>query len=72
MNRLTIVINTNEQETIWGTVTDSVTCVVSIAPKYQHVVSSLGSEEWENYIKWQTVKTLDLSVEYMFQLEAYI
>ena len=51
MNRLTIVINTNEQETIWGIVTDPVTCVVSIAPKYQYVVSSLGSEEWENYIK---------------------
>ena len=45
MNRLTIVINTNEQETIWDIVTDPVTCVVSIAPKYQYVVSSLGSEE---------------------------
>ena len=24
-------------------------------PRYQHVVSSLGSEEWENYTKWQTL-----------------
>ena len=44
-------LNTNEQEAIGGTVTDPAACVVSMSPKYQHIVSSLGSEEWENYIK---------------------
>jgi len=34
-----------------GMVTDPAACVVSIPPKYQHVVSSLGNKEWENYIK---------------------
>ena len=38
-------LNTNEQEAIGSTVADPVACVVSIPPKYQHVVSSLGSEE---------------------------
>jgi len=38
-------LNTNEQEAIGGTVADPVACVVSMPPKYQHVVSSLGSEE---------------------------
>ena len=38
-------LNTNEQEAIRGTVADPVACVVSMPPKYQHVVSSLGSEE---------------------------
>ena len=32
-------------------VEDSTTYVISMPPKYQHVVSSLGNEEWENYIK---------------------
>jgi len=31
-----------------GAVADPAACVVSMPPKYQHVVSSLGSEEWEN------------------------
>jgi len=48
-------LNTNEQEAIGGAVADPVACVISMPPKYQHVVSSLGSEEWENYIKWQTL-----------------
>jgi len=48
-------LNTNEQETIGNTVADPVACVVSMPSKYQHVVSNLGSEEWENYIKWQTL-----------------
>jgi len=38
-------LNTNEQEAIGGMVADPVACVVSMPPKYQHVVSSLGSEE---------------------------
>ena len=38
-------LNTNEQEAIRGMVADPVACVVSMPPKYQHVVSSLGSEE---------------------------
>ena len=38
-------LNTNEQETIGGAVADPAACVVSMPPKYQHVVSSLGSEE---------------------------
>ena len=38
-------LNTNEQEAIGGAVADPAACVVSIPPKYQHVVSSLGSEE---------------------------
>jgi len=44
-------LNTNEQEAIEGMMADPVACVVSMPPKYQHVVSSLGSKEWENYIK---------------------
>ena len=44
-------LNTNEQEAIGGAVADPTACVVSMPSKYQHVVSSLGSEEWENYIK---------------------
>ena len=43
--------DTNEQEAIGGTVADPAACVVSMPPKYQHAVSSLGSEEWENYTK---------------------
>jgi len=35
----------NEQEAIRGMVADPVACVVSMPPKYQHVVSSLGSKE---------------------------
>ena len=38
-------LNTNEQEAIGGAVADPAACVVSMPPKYQHVVSSLGSEE---------------------------
>jgi len=38
-------LNTNEQEAIGGMVADPAACVISIPPKYQHVVSSLGSEE---------------------------
>jgi len=38
-------LNTNEQEAIGGAVVDPAACVVSMSPKYQHVVSSLGSEE---------------------------
>jgi len=38
-------LNTNEQETIRDMVTDPAACVVSMPLKYQHVVSSLGSEE---------------------------
>ena len=38
-------LNTNEQEAIRGAVADPVACVVSMPPKYQHVVSSLSSEE---------------------------
>jgi len=38
-------LNTNEQEAIRGAVADPAACVVSMPPKYQHVVSSLGSEE---------------------------
>jgi len=38
-------LNTNEQEAIGGMVADPAACVVSMPPKYQHVVSSLGSEE---------------------------
>ena len=41
--------------TIGGMVVNPVVCVTSMPPKYQHVVSSLGSKEWENYIKWQTL-----------------
>ena len=44
-HQLQITLNTNEQDTIGSMVTDPVVCVVSILPKYQHVVSSLGSEE---------------------------
>ena len=44
-------LNTNEQEAIGGMVADPMACVVSMPLKYQHVVSSLGSEESENYIK---------------------
>jgi len=39
---------TNEQEAIGGVTADPVACVVSMPPKYQHVFSSLGSE---NYTK---------------------
>ena len=35
----------NKQETIRGMVADPAVCVVSMPPKYQHIVSSLGSEE---------------------------
>ena len=35
----------NEQEAIGGMVADPVAYVVSMPSKYQHVVSSLGSEE---------------------------
>jgi len=38
-------LNTNEQEAIGDIVVDPVACVVSMPPKYQHVVSSLGNEE---------------------------
>jgi len=38
-------LNTNKQEAIRGMVADPVAYVVSMPPKYQHVVSSLGSEE---------------------------
>ena len=38
-------LNTNEQEAIRGTVANSAACVVSMPPKYQHVISSLGSKE---------------------------
>jgi len=38
-------LNTNKQETIRDIVADSAACVVGMPPKYQHVVSSLGSEE---------------------------
>jgi len=38
-------LNTNEQETIGGMVADPAVCVVSMPSKYQHVVSSLGSEK---------------------------
>jgi len=48
-------LNTNEQKAIRGVVANSVVYVVSMSPKYQHVVSSLGSEEWKNYIKKQTL-----------------
>jgi len=36
---------TNKQKTIGDAVADPVACVVSIPPKYQYVVSRLGSEE---------------------------
>jgi len=38
-------LNTNEQEAIGGAVVDPAAYVVSMPPKYQYVVSSLGSEE---------------------------
>ena len=38
-------LNTNEQEAIEGTVADPMAYIISMPPKYQHVVSSLGSEE---------------------------
>jgi len=38
-------LNTNKQEAIGGMVVDPVACVISMPPKYQHVVSSLGNEE---------------------------
>ena len=38
-------LNTNEQKAIGGMVADPIACVVSMPLKYQHVVSSLGSEE---------------------------
>ena len=38
-------LNTNEQDSIGGAVADPAACVVSMPPKYQHVVGSLGSEE---------------------------
>jgi len=38
-------LDINEQEAIGGAVANPVACVVSMPPKYQHVVSSLGSEE---------------------------
>ena len=38
-------LNTNEQETIGGMVADPAVCVVNMPSKYQHVVSSLGSEK---------------------------
>jgi len=40
-----ITLNTNEQEAIRDMVADPVACVVGMSSKYQHVVSSLGSEE---------------------------
>jgi len=40
-----ITLNTNEQEAIRDIVADLVACVVGMSSKYQHVVSSLGSEE---------------------------
>jgi len=38
-------LNTNEQEAIRSMVVDLIAYVISIPPKYQHVVSSLDSEE---------------------------
>jgi len=38
-------LNTNKQKAIEGTVADPAVYVISMPPKYQHVVSSLGSEE---------------------------
>jgi len=38
-------LNTNEQETIGDMVVDPVAYVISIPPKYQYIVSNLGSEE---------------------------
>ena len=38
-------LNTNEQEVIGGMVADPAACVVSISPKYQYVINSLGNEE---------------------------
>jgi len=38
-------LNTNKQKAIRGIVANSMVYVVSMSPKYQHVVSSLGSEE---------------------------
>jgi len=37
-------LNTNKQKAIRGVVANSVVYVVSMSPKYQHVVSSLSSE----------------------------
>jgi len=38
-------LNTNEQKTIEGMVTDPVAYVISMPPKYQYIISSLGNEE---------------------------
>ena len=38
-------LNTNEQEAIGSIVADPTAYVISIPSKYQHVVSSLNSEE---------------------------
>jgi len=37
-------LNTNKQKAIRGVVANSVVYVVSMSPKYQHIVSSLSSE----------------------------
>ena len=38
-------LNINKQKAIGDIVADLVTCIISIPPKYQHVVSSLDSEK---------------------------
>jgi len=38
-------LNTNKQKAIRDAMADSAACVVSMPSKYQHIVSSLGSEE---------------------------